>query len=179
MAGNGNYHIYIHQTKEIIHKKVVTQKPSSFSAPTSGGGNTTPRAPSGSGDEEGGGLNYVPRQVPGAGVYNGAIRIAKGFSSGASAGGVIAAIVAIVKATEACQKAAGKMNDYVATATGDYTRSIWHSNLASGHSVLMHPISSTWQAGQTEASWYRANQRIEEQRALLGDSAINTLTKGV
>lgn len=176
MASNGNYHIYIHQTKEIVHKKVVVGKPSSFGTGT-GRGNTEPSSPSG--EDDGGNLHQIPSQVPGSAIYNGAVRLSKASSAGAKVGGIIGIIVAVAKATEAAQKAAGKMNDYVASATGDYTHAIWYSNLANGQHILFHPISSTISAQQTEAQWYRANQRIEEQRSLLGDSAINTLTKGV
>lgn len=174
MANPSNYHIYIHQTKTIIRKRVVTVKTSEFGG---GGGGNVPRAPSDGGD--GNNPRTIPSQVPGASIYNGAVRLAKAESAGAAVGGIIGIVIAVAKAAEAAQKAAGKMNDYVASATGDYSHALWYSNLGAGQRAVMHPFSTLWGAGQTEASWYRANQRTEEQRSLLGDSAINTLTKGV
>lgn len=177
MASNGNYHIYIHQTREVIHRKVVTVKPSGFGSTNPSGGGSLPKAPSG--EDDGGSPKQIPSQVPGASIYNGVVRLAKAQSTGAMVGGVIGVIIAVAKAAEAAQKAAGKMNDYTASATGDYSHAIWYGNLAAGQHAIMHPFSTLWSAQQTEASWYRANQRAEEQRSLLGDSAINTLTKGV
>lgn len=165
--GNGNYHIYIHQTKEVIHKRVATNK-ISFG---SGNGNTKPSSPRGSGKS-----SRIPSSIPGSGVANSVLQLVK---NGASVGGVIGVAIAVVKATEHAQKAVGKLAEQTASQTGDYTWTTWWNNMATTQHNVMHPLSSFFQAQQTEANWARANKKVEEQRSLLGDTAINTLTKGV
>lgn len=167
MAVNGDYHIYIHQTKEIIHKKVTANKVS-FGSGRSGTKVSNVKSDGKSAS--------IPSQIPGAGVANSVLKLAK---SGASAGGVIGIAIAVAKATEQAQKTVAKIAEKTASQTGDYTWSTWWNNLANAQHNIMHPISSLLQAQQTEANWARANQKAEEQRSLLGDTAINTLTKGV
>lgn len=165
--GNGNYHIYIHQTKEIIHKKVVTNK-ISFG---SGKGGTKPSGIRGS-DKS----SRIPSQVPGSGIANSVLSIAK---NGMSVGGVIGVAIAVAKATEQAQKAVGKLAEQTASQTGDYTWSTWWNNMSNAQHNVMHPFSAWLKAQQTDASWARANKKAEEQRSLLGDTALNTVTKGV
>ena len=166
----GDYHIYIHQTKEIIHKRVTAQKPSQMGVSKTGGSNTRPR------EAESTSKKYFPSQVPGSSVANSILRVSR---NGASIGGVIGVAVAAAKATEQAQKAIGKMNDYTAAYTGDYSFSIAYQNYAQYQHNIMHPISGYIRSELTQSSWARANRKVEEQRSLLGDTAINTLTKGV
>lgn len=163
-----NYHIYIHQTKEIIRKKVIVHQ-------VTGKPGGTPTDPSSPGEGGGGGFS-VPSQIPGSGIANTVIRMSK---SGVTASGVIALAVAVVKATEQAQKTVGKLAEQTASASGDYSWSIWWNNLANEQHNLFHPFSAWIGAQQTEASWARANKKVDEQRTLLGDAALNTLTKGV
>lgn len=167
MAINGDYHIYIHQTKEIIHKKVTANK-ISFG---SGRGGTRVSNIRGDGKSA-----RVPSQIPGASVANSVLSLAKG---GASVGGVIGVAIAVAKATEQAQKTVGKIAERTASQTGDYTWSTWWNNLANAQHNIMHPVSSLIRAQQTEASWAKANKKADEQRSLLGDTALATITKGV
>lgn len=165
---NGNYHIYIHQTKEIIKKKVIVQEPSSFC-----GHGRCPAAPK---DLINVDTARFPSSIPGSSVANSILSVQR---NGVSLAGTIGVAVAIAKATEQVQKVAGKMNDLVATATGDYSYATYYSNLAQYQHNLFHPVSSLLSAQQTQAEWARNARRTEETRSLLGDTAINTLTKGV
>lgn len=167
---NGNYHIYIHQTKEIIHKKVSAQSPTQFGKSRAGGSATAPKEV---GDSS---FKRFPSQLPFSNVANSVLSVTR---NGASVGGVIGILVAAAKATEQVQKVAGKMNDLVATATGDYSYAVRYSNLAQYQHNLFHPVSSLLTSQMTQAEWARNNKRIDETRSLLGDTAINTLTKGV
>lgn len=160
-----NYHIYIHQTKETVDKKVIVHK--IIGRP--GGTPTDPSSP-------GGGGFSVPSQIPGSGIANSIIRLAR---NGATAASVMGVAVAVVKATEQAQKTVGKLAEQTASASGDYSWSIWWNNMATEQHNIFHPVSSWWNAQQTEASWARANKKVDEQRTLLGDAALNTLTKGV
>lgn len=165
--GNGNYHIYIHQTKEVVHKHVTTQKIS-----LGGGGKGTRSSGFGSSSKN----KKIPSQVPGASIGNTIMSVAK---NGWSAAGVIGIAVAVVKATEQAQKCVGKLAEQTASYTGDYTWTTWWNNMAQTQHNILHPISSYIKAQTTEASWAKASKKTDEQRTLLGDTAINTLTKGV
>lgn len=161
--GNGNYHIYIHQTKEIIKKKVITHKFVGSSNGTSTDGFSSKEK------------DFNIPNISSKGLMG----VAKAAISGSKFGVAVAVVCAIAKATEQAQKAVGKLVEQTASATGDYSWSIEYNNMATIQHNIFHPISSTFQAQQTEANWARANKRAEEQRSLLGDTAINTLTKGV
>lgn len=167
MAENGNYHIYIHQTKEVIHKHVHTQKISSSGKETGG-----TRSSGVSGEKD---LKRIPSQIPGSSLGN---AIISGVKKG-GVGGTIGIVVAVAKAVEQAQKACGKLAEQTASATGDYTFTTTYNNMAQTQHNIMHPLTSYIKAQETEASWLRASRRTEEQRSLLGDSALNTLTKGV
>lgn len=167
MAENGNYHIYIHQTKEVIHKHVTAQKVSS-----SGNGGGTKSSGVGGSKK----IKRIPSQVPGSRIANTVIGI---VNKGWTAGGVIGAVIAIAKATEFAQKSSGKLAEQTATLTGDYTYTTFHNNMAQTQHNILHPLSSSYKAQLVEASWLMASKRTDEQRSLLGDTAINTLTKGV
>lgn len=167
--GNNNYHIYIHQTKTIehIHKHTVTHK---FTG--GGGGGSKPTAPSfGGGDGE---FNLPNNITPSA-----VTKVMGSYAKYGYGGAIVTAIVAVAKATEKACKAAEKMSNLTSTMTGDYTYSIWWSNIMTGVNNTLHPVTALISAQQTEASWARANRKVEEQRTLLGDATINTLTKGV
>lgn len=166
---NGNYHIYIHQTKEVIHKHTTAQKASNGS----GSGNTIPRSVYNNDRQN---KVHIPSQVPGASIANNIISMS---TEGASVGGVIGVVIAVAKATEQAQKAVAKLAEETASASGDYTWSTWWNNMATTQHNIMHPISSYISAQQMQASWARADRATDEQRTLLGDTAINTLTKGV
>lgn len=162
---NGNYHIYIHQTKEVIHKHTTAQKASSQSQIRA----TKPRK-----------INEGQSQ----GGYNGIFKeslneILEDMGYTSEMGTAVAAAIAMAKATEQAQKAVAKLAEETASATGDYTWSTWWNNMATTQHNIMHPISSYISAQQTQASWARADRATDEQRTLLGDTAINTLTKGV
>ena len=163
MAANGNYHIYIHQTKEIIHKKVVTHKVAG------GSGGTSTKGFSNKGN------NFNIPNISSQGLMG----VAKSAISGSKFGVAVAVVCAVAKATEQAQKTVGKLVEQTASQTGDYSWSVQYNNMARVQHNIFHPISSTLQAQQIEANWARANQKTEEQRSLLGDTAINTLTKGV
>lgn len=164
MAVNGDYHIYIHQTKEIIHKKVVTHKVSGGSSGTSTKGFSS--------DEK---TANLPTNLSPSGL----VGIAKSAIRGSKFGVAVAVVCAIAKATEQAQKTVGKLVEQTASQTGDYSWSVQYNNMATIQHNIFHPISSTLKAQQIEANWAMANQKAEEQRSLLGDTAINTLTKGV
>lgn len=162
--GNGNYHIYIHQTKEVIQKKTVTHKFSSGSRPTSTKGFSKKKS----------NLN-IPSNISASSL----VSVAKSAVSGSKFGIAVAIVCAVAKATEQAQKTVGKLAEQTASQTGDYTWSMWWNNMATQQHNVLHPVTSLLQAQQNEASWARANKKVEEQRSLLGDTTINTLTKGV
>lgn len=163
MAINGDYHIYIHQTKEIIHKKVVSHKINGGSSGTSTKGFSSKED------------NFDVPNLSSKGLMS----IAKSALKGSKFGAAVAVVCAIAKATEQAQKTVGKLVEQTASQTGDYSWSVQYNNMAQVQHNIFHPISSTLKAQQIEANWARANQKAEEQRSLLGDTAINTLTKGV
>lgn len=166
---NGNYHIYIHQTKEVIQKRVTANKVSSGSAS---------RGTKVSSASESGGKSFsFPSQIPGSSIGNTVLNIVK---NGWTAGAAIGIAVAVVKATEQAQKTVGKLAETTASQTGDYSWSTWWNNMATTQHNLFHPLSMAyWTSKQTEASWARANMKTNEQRSLLGDAVLNTATKGV
>lgn len=167
MAGASNYHIYIHNVVE-------NRKPTVPNPPSDGGGSgsgTIPTPPSGGGSTP----PRMPGWVPGSQVVNTARRFqtAKGL---ALANVAIGVAIQAVKMTE---QAITTMNDYVTKQTGDYASKLAWDNAMQTQKNVLHPVSSSIQAYLTREDWERRDKAVAEERSLLGDTALNTLTKGV
>lgn len=169
MSDSKSYHIYIHNDKG-------RRSPTKPNPPSQGGGNgsgTVPNPPSQGGG--GGTPPRVPGWVPGSRVVNTANRLsnARGL---ALANAIVATTILVVKATE---QAITSANDYVSAQTGDYTAKLGWDNAMQTQKNVLHPVSSTIQAYLTRETWERRDKALAEERSLLGDTALNTLTKGV
>jgi len=166
---SGNYHIYIHNIVE--QRKPTVPNPPSKGGSGNGSG-TVPNPPSGSGSSV---PSRVPSFVPGSQVFNTLKRFqsAKGLTLPPVAIGVA---IQVVKSAE---QAITTMNDYVSKQTGDYTSKLAWDNAMQTQKNVLHPVSSTIQAYLTREEWERRDKAVAEERSLLGDTAINTLTKGV
>jgi hypothetical protein len=169
MAKEGNYHIYIHNDKGSNPSKPTT--PRKVNSPAKSGKTTA--KPIRIDDE---GTKSVPSAVPFSSAINTAIKLGSKYGT---AGAVVGVALAVAEVVKTANETTVKLNNYVANQTGDYTQSMAWSNYANQQHNLFHPISSTWNAILKEQEWAKANERTEQTRTLLGDSAINTLTKGV
>lgn len=58
--------------------------------------------------------------------------------------------------------------------TGDYTVSLNYSNFKSAINAIVNPFSTATSYIQKQIEIYRENLKVEEQRALTGNSTINT-----
>lgn len=169
MAKEGNYHIYIHNEKGSNPSKPTT--PRKVSAPAKTGKTTAKAIRVDDGDEK-----SVPSFVPFSSAINTAIKLGSKYGT---AGTIVGVALAVAEVTKVANQTTVKLNNYIASQTGDYTQSMAWSNYATEQHNLFHPISATWNAVLREQEWAKANTRTEQTRTLLGDSAINTLTKGV
>lgn len=164
MAGK-SYHIYIHNETQPSgggKKPTVPDKPD--------GGGKKPTVP----DKPGGGkIPTIPGVVPGSGVVNTAIRMINGNMG---AYGAIAAVVAAVRTAEQVVTA---MNNVVAPLTGDYSFQMGWDNFMQMQNNVFHPISSSVNAVLQTEKWEAQRAKKAEERTLLGDTALNTLTKEV
>lgn len=164
MAGNKSYHIYIHNEGNGGGKKPTT--------PENGGGKedggkkpTKPGRPWRS--------TYVPSIVPGSRVINVALRAYRGSMTPY---GVLAATITAVKTAE---QVVTTMNNIVAPLTGDYVMQMAWSNAMQMQNNILNPISSSVRAMLQTEKWEVARAKQDENRTLLGDTALNTLTKEV
>ncbi len=162
MAGK-SYHIYIHNETQ-----------------PSGGGGKKPTVPNGGGKKptkpNGEGWRSawrLPGFVPGSGVVNTALKAIRG---GMTPYGAIAAVVATVKTAE---QVVTTMNSIVAPLTGDYAFQMGWDNLMQMQNNVLHPVSSSVRAILQTEKWEAQRAKKAEERSLLGDTALNTLTKEV
>lgn len=99
--------------------------------------------------------------------------IASAVGTVVKAAPIIAAAFAVVsvgvKIVDTC-------HDYSALQSGDYRSQIQWQNFKQGFSNVFHPFSSTIQHFRTNLEWNIENQKREQQRALFGDSVINSYT---
>lgn len=165
IGGNNSYYIYIRQQKEVIHKHVWSQKPSGVGG---GNGHVKPRNTST--------FSKVPSAVPGSNAINSILDIVK---NGASVASIAKAGIAVAKTTQKVQETVSKINNYVASQSGDYSFAMQWDDWAQTQKNIMHPVSGYVNSFFQKEAWAKENQRVSEQRTLLGDTAINTLTKGV
>ena len=99
--------------------------------------------------------------------------ISGAFTSIAKAFPIVAAAIAVVKSVEAITDTAIEMTT---SETGNHEMSVAWSNFKNGARLLFHPASSALEAFRTERQWQRQNQKLTQQRDLLGDSVINSYT---
>ena len=171
MASNSSYYIYIKNVKQ-ENKKTTPKAPSDYGGDSDkGNGGTKPTPPN-----EGGGKR-VPSFVPYSSQLNSVGRL---FSSGTSAFVKASISIAILtKTLQIAEQTTTAINNYVSVQTGDYSSKLKWDNLDRGIKNVIHPISSSINAFLTQEAWERSNMAKDEQRTLLGDTQINTLTKGV
>ena len=171
MASNSSYYIYIKNIKQ-ENKKTTPKSPSDYGGDSDkGNGGTKPTPPN-----EGGGKR-VPSFVPYSSQMN---AVGKLFSNGTSAFVKASISVAILaKTLQIAEQTTTAINNYVSVQTGDYSSKLKWDNLDRGIKNVIHPISSSINALLTQEAWERSNMAKDEQRTLLGDTQINTLTKGV
>ena len=168
IGGNNSYYIYIRQQKEVIHKHVWSQKPNGGGGGGGNGGKTKPKSSSN--------FTRVPSFIPGASAINSVLRI---IDNGSSVAGATAMLTLGYKTAKTVMSTVQKMTNYVASQSGDYALSMQWDDWTASINNAMHPISAMVSNYMQQEKWAKANQRVSEQRTLLGDTAINTLTKGV
>lgn len=86
----------------------------------------------------------------------------------------VAAAIAVVKLTEYIVDEVQSVN---IITSGNHTDQLAWSNFKAGMGVVLHPISTAYNSWKQEEKWRVENQRREQQRALLGDSVINSYTR--
>lgn len=171
MASNSSYYIYIKNVKQ-ENKKTTPKAPTDYGGDSDkGDGGTKPTPPN-----DGGG-KHVPSFVPYSSQMNTVGRL---FSSGTGAFAKASITLAILtKTLQIAEQTTTAINNYVSVQTGDYSSKLQWDNLDRSIKNVIHPISSSINALLTREAWERSNLAKDEQRTLLGDTQINTLTKGV
>lgn len=171
MASNSSYYIYIKNVKQ-ENKKTTPKAPTDYGGDSDkGDGGTKPTPPN-----DGGGKR-VPSFVPYSSQMNTVGRLFSSGTSGFAKASIALAI--IVKTLQIAEQTTTAINNYVSVQTGDYSSKLKWDNLDMGIRNAISPITSSIRAFLTQEAWERSNLAKDEQRTLLGDTQINTLTKGV
>lgn len=171
MAGNSSYYIYIKNIKQ-ENRKTTPKAPSDYGGDSDKGGGTKPTPPN-----DGDGRNRVPSYVPYSSQMNTVGRLfSKGTSCFAKASIALGILVKTLKIAEQTTTA---INNYVSVQTGDYSSKLKWDNIDRTIQNVTNPISSSVGAFLAQEAWERSDLAKDEQRTLLGDTQLNTLTKGV
>lgn len=172
MASNSSYYIYIKNIKQ-ENRKTTPKAPSDYGGDSNkGDGGTKPKPPNDGDDRE-----RVPSYVPYSRQMNTVGRLFSSGTSGFSKATIALAI--IIKTLKIAEQTTTAINNYVSVQTGDYTSKLKWDNIDRTIKNVTSPISSSVGAFLAQEAWERSDLAKDEQRTLLGDTQINTLTKGV
>lgn len=159
---------------------------------TGGATNANPTVPWSAREGNGGGaFSQTQSRSSGANVggdgFNAVKTITKAANTAQNPDSIIStAIVGLAKfapwvaAAYACVKLSTAITDTVldfqALETGYYGNQVGWQNFKQTISNVFHPFSSSINAHKTQRQWAIENQKLKQQRDLLGDSVINSWT---